>query len=97
VELSNKRRYPRNGLTVPIGYTVSKVEFRELMKVHREGMTTDISEKGLGMITDYPLEPGQVLTIRDVKDTHKGLLNKISVVRWAKPIPDAYRVGLALV
>lgn len=90
-----RRRYPRKSFAIPVEYSVSRLEFRELKKVHKSGMTTDISDKGLGLITDFPLEPGHVLILNSNDNSHP--FPKIAIVRWTIPITNSYRVGLEFV
>lgn len=92
--MDNRRKYPRKNSSIPVKYTVNILEFRELKKIHRSGMATDISDKGMGLITDYPLEPGHVLILTDSDRT---LFPKIAIVRWSTRISDSYRIGLEFV
>jgi len=79
---SDKRRYPRKNLEMPVTYSVSVLEFREMKKIHRTAMTIDVSEKGLGLITDYPLEKGHVLIVSNGDSPY---FPKIAIVRWTMP------------
>lgn len=94
VEINGKRKHPRKSLSIPITYSVNVLEFLELKKIHKKAMTTDISDKGIGLITDYPLEPGHVLIL---SNSDRNLSQKIAIVRWAMKSHDSYRVGLELV
>ncbi len=38
---------------------------RELRRIYDTAVSVDISAGGLGMLTDYPLEEGHVLTFED--------------------------------
>lgn len=92
--MDDRRRYPRRDSSIPVTYSVSIIEFRELKKVRGSGMATDISDKGLGLITDYPLEPGHVLIL---SNSDSALFPKIAIVRWVTRISDSYRIGLEFV
>lgn len=91
MDLTEKRIYPRRSLEIPVEYSMSILEFREMKKIHLKGMTTDISDKGLGLVTEYPLEPGHVLVVNNCSRT---LFQKTAIVRWTKPIDASFRVGL---
>ena len=69
----------------------------ELKKIYHTGVSVDISEGGLGMITDYPLKAGDILTFEDgVKSSN--ITAKIAIVRWTQNIEGKkYRVGLRFV
>ncbi len=61
------------------------------VRVEAEGKIIDISEKGFGMITTYPLQKGHVITIK-----HDGSQNipQYGLVKWIKKLDDHYKVGL---
>jgi len=52
----------------------------------------DISEGGIGIKTDYPLEPGHVMRLHDS-------ITKVGVVRWSRngESNSIYRVGVKFV
>jgi len=91
---NERRRYPRKGSEIPVEYSLSVLEFRELKKVRGRGIATDISDKGMGLITDYPLEPGHVLVL---SNSDRNLFPKIAIVRWVSKLSDSYRIGLEFV
>jgi hypothetical protein len=55
----------------------------------------DISEGGIGIKTDYPLEPGHVLRLLNNALSHK----KVGVVKWSANNGSKviYRVGVKFV
>ena len=88
-----KRKFKREKYEKIITFSTSTVSFghpsgfRMLML---EGKTIDISYGGLGMITSFELERGNVLLLNDIEGQDVG------VVKSAKMIsPDSYRVGIA--
>jgi len=88
-----KRQFERRPFVETIGYSVSVLEFRELRRLNLRAETVDISEAGLGIITDYPLEPGYVLRFSS------GIDQKAGIVRWTRKIADdsRYRVGVRFI
>lgn len=84
-----RRKIHRVGYDMPIEYTLSVREFGELRKLDLNGMGFDISEEGMGLYTDYRLEPGHVLNIRDGAGSRRS-----AVVRWAAEIDGRFRIGL---
>ena len=52
----------------------------------------DISDGGIGIKTDYPLEPGHVMRLHDS-------ITKVGVVRWSRngESKGIYRVGVKFV
>lgn len=83
----SKRREERR----EIEYKVTVLDLKELKRMKKTAELVDRSDAGLGIITDYPLEPGHVLTFSD------GFHNKIGVVRWSKREDNLYRVGIKFV
>jgi hypothetical protein len=94
MDLNNRRRHLRKDSSIPVEYSVNILEFRELKKIHRSAVSTDISDKGIGLITDYPLEPGHVLIL---SSRDSALLQKIAIVRWTMQASGSYRIGLEFV
>jgi c-di-GMP-binding flagellar brake protein YcgR len=63
------------------------------------GVSVDISEGGLGMITDHALNKGDILFFEKEIKEEEIKINKIApvaaIVRWAKEIEqNKYRAGL---
>ncbi len=74
-----------------IEYTVTVLDLKELRKLTKKAELVDTSEAGIGIVTDYPLEPGHVLTLGD------GFSKKIGIVRWSEREDNLYRVGIKFV
>ncbi|GAB4419726.1 MAG: hypothetical protein OHK0032_15610 [Thermodesulfovibrionales bacterium] len=91
--MEDKRQFKRTSFTETIGYSVSVLEFRELKRLNLKAEAVDISEGGLGIITDYPLEPGHVLRFTGEIE------QKAGIVSWAMKIGDnsRYRVGIKFI
>lgn len=100
---SKQRRYERRPFVEPIRYFVTVSDTGELEnidyleEIYSEGISVDISEGGLGMITDYPLTTGDILFFEHELKTN-GIIAKASIVRWTKEIEDnRYRVGMEFI
>jgi c-di-GMP-binding flagellar brake protein YcgR len=92
-----RRRYKRQYHVSFVRYYLNVVDKNRIKKVQGTGVSVDVSAKGIGLITQYPLEVGSFLILED-----GNILNNItaraSVVRWAEEIEDkTYRVGLEFV
>lgn len=61
-----------------------------------EGVIVDISKKGLGMITDVPLEKGSILFFEPELENNDSIAI-VSTVKWTSEVEkDLYRVGLKI-
>ncbi len=72
-----------------IRYSITVHEFRDRRRVDLRGDVVDISDVGVGIETDYPLEPGHVLTFND------NIGHPMGIVQWSSQIQNnGYRVGV---
>ncbi|MFN3478754.1 MAG: PilZ domain-containing protein [Thermodesulfovibrionales bacterium] len=86
-----RRVFSRKEEQSEIEYTVTVLDLKELKKLTKKALIVDLSEGGVGIITDYPLEPGHILTFVN------GFSNKIGIVRWSDREDSHYRVGVKFV
>jgi hypothetical protein len=90
-----KRKYERRPFTKVIRYTPYQ-HLGKSTEIASEGVTFDISERGLAMITDYPLEKGDVLFFEPEMKVNDSTA-KVASVKWVRKIEkDKYRVGLKI-
>jgi len=91
------REYNRRSFVVPIKYFMFVSDGKELKKIYTTGVTVDICEGGLGMITEYPLKGGDIVTFEDeIKSSN--ITAKIAIVRWVQNIEgNKYRVGMRFI
>ena len=75
-------------------FTVLLTQSSELQRLAGTGKTIDKSPAGIGLVTDFPLEPGHVLEWDD--QHHKGNLH-IALVKWAQQVDNSYRAGLVFI
>lgn len=93
----NLRKDTRTSFITPVRYSVSVLEMRELRRIYDTAVSVDISAGGLGVLTDYPLEEGHVLTFEDEINMN-GITAKSAIVRWSGKLNgNNYRVGLKFV
>lgn len=87
---SADRRIPRRSLKKSVSYTVIVLELGKPVSLTLKGDIIDISDKGIGMRTHYPLEPGHFLVF------DSGMDQKSGVVKWTSTLDDSYmyRVGV---
>jgi DNA-binding response OmpR family regulator len=88
---SADRRIPkRRPLRKCVTYTVTVLELGRPVSLTLKGDIIDISDKGVGMRTHYPLEPGHYLMFDREAELKSG------VVKWISPPDDSYmyRVGV---
>ena len=93
----NLRKDTRTTFVTLLKYSVPVLDVKELRRIYDTAVSVDISAGGLGMLTDYPLEEGHVLTLEDGINMN-GIIAKAAIVRWADKINgNKYRVGLKFV
>jgi hypothetical protein len=90
-ENSGKRKHTRIGYDMPLSFSLSIVEFTNLKRVEAYGDIVDRSEEGLGFITDFQLEPGHILRLKNENDTFV-----TARVMWVGEIDGKYRVGVLI-
>ncbi len=95
MSVEEKRKYRRRPFVKPIMYYLGDME--ELKRVEFNGDFIDISEGGLGMITDYPLMAEDILYFKDEIKVN-GFSAKSSTVRWSREIEGSKcRAGLKFI
>lgn len=88
------RKHAREVCSIPLEFTILFTHYSEFKRVNATGETIDKSPAGIGLITDFPLEPGHVL---EWDDQHiKGNLH-IAMVKWAQQLDSYYRAGLVFI
>jgi hypothetical protein len=86
---NDRRKHPRIGYDMPLSFSVSILDFTNLKPVEAFGRGVDKTEDGLGFFTDFPLEPGQVIRIK------QGAGPVITAsVKWVGEIDGKHRVGI---
>lgn len=91
--MNQRRRFQRRPVDVNIEFDYIKVEYGSSQRIRARGKIVDISEAGFGMITDHPLEKGQVIFIE--KGDKNLDVPEFGLTRWVKEINGIYRAGLS--
>lgn len=88
-ENSEKRRHMRIGCDMPLSFSLSILDFRNLKHVEANGNIVDKSENGMGFFTDFQLEPGHILRLKDENGSFVA-----AKVKWVGEIDGKYRTGV---
>ncbi|MGQ9570036.1 MAG: PilZ domain-containing protein, partial [Thermodesulfovibrionales bacterium] len=89
-----RRRHRRRYHVSFVRYHLNTFDKKRQKKLHGTGVSVDISEGGLGLITQYPLKEGHFLLFED-GNMIDDIKLKASIVRWSQELEDkTYRAGL---
>lgn len=89
-----RRKYVRRPFVQVIKYSTYQHYLKKSKDITCEGVTVDISERGLGMVTDFPLKKGNILFFEPEIKVINDSKTMVSTVMCAKEIEkDIYRVG----
>ena len=88
------RKHAREACDISFEFTILFTQSSEFKRVTATGKTIDKSPAGIGLITDFPLEPGHVLEWDD--QHNKGNLH-IAMVKWSRQSDNYYRAGLIFI
>ncbi len=88
-ENSEKRRHVRIGCDMPLSFSLSILEYRNLKHVEACGNIVDRSGAGMGFFTDFQLEPGHILRLKDENDSFIA-----AKVKWVSETDGKYRAGV---
>lgn len=91
---TEKRRHPREPYNADIEFIVLFMDEDDFKRVNSKGKILDVSQSGIGISTDFPLEPGHVLQWDDQQT--KGKLH-MALVKWSEQMQNFYRAGLMFV
>lgn len=86
-----KRKHQRVPCLSPFNFTVLSMLGSEFRRIQSTGTIRDVSKDGIEIITEFPLQPGQVL---QWDDRHKRNRLHIALVKWSQKQGDFYRAGL---
>lgn len=89
-----QRKHIREACNINLEFTVLLTQSTEFKRLKATGKTVDKSPQGLGIVTDFPLEPGHVLQWDD--QHNKGNLH-MALVKWARQSERDYRAGLIFI
>ncbi|NOX21450.1 MAG: PilZ domain-containing protein [Nitrospirae bacterium] len=89
--MKERRKSTRIPVYYPIRYAVTDLQTSYASVVEVAATIIDLSEQGFGIITEYPLRKGHVITIREGK---KEGIPHYGMVKWSKRINNQVRAGL---
>jgi len=84
----------RNPFVEALEYSVTVVDYKEPQKIEDIAVCVDLSSKGIGILTNHPLQAGHII---DFKNAEKpdAFSARRAEVKWALRIDDSiYRAGL---
>lgn len=79
VESSERRKHKRRLHNAAIEFSLNSMELRQLKKITAGGRTLDISNGGISLLTEYPIEPGHVLIFNNGKNP---VPPGVGIVKW---------------
>jgi hypothetical protein len=93
---ANLRKDVRKPFVSTIKYSIMVLDTGEWRELHKEGTSTDISEGGLCMVTDYLLKEGDILTFEE-EILIDSITVKTAIVKWSMEEDEGSRVGLGFI
>lgn len=91
------REHERSPFVKPLRYSLVCNEKSNQRKITKTGVSVDISKGGLGIITDYQLHEGNLVTFENGIKMKNEKLKKAAVVKWSGKMYGKYRIGLAFI
>jgi len=88
---SEKRKHTRIGNDMPFRFSLSILEFTNLKRVEAFGAMVDMSDGGIGFVTDTRLEAGHIIRINSEDGS-----SVTAEVMWTGEIEGKYRVGVLI-
>ncbi|MBI5103029.1 MAG: hypothetical protein HZB33_14525 [Nitrospirae bacterium] len=92
--MTSRRAHDREPCDFSIKFTVLYMESADFKRESFAGKAIDKSSAGIGLVTDFPLEPGHVL---EWDDRHQEGRLHIALVKWAQESDGQYRAGIMFI
>jgi hypothetical protein len=86
--MASKRKYPRQVYDGSADIPVTVIQFGKLERIDLTVKGVDISDGGLGIISEVQLAPG-FIWFRSTVGVHKG-----GMIVWSRKADTAYRAGI---
>ena len=90
ISYAREKKSERKQFSESIGYSICVKEAKKRKWMNYQGKALDISEIGMGMKTDIPLTPGNMLWF------NSGIRDKAGYVKYCIEMGDEYRIGIEL-
>lgn len=94
MDITERRKHKRSPCNSFIEFIVLSMQVNKLQRIRSSGTSVDASMSGVGIITRFPLVPGQVL---EWDDKHQQGELHLAMVKWCHRNEDGYRAGLMLI
>lgn len=90
-----EQRYDtRKSLQQNVSFELSTMEHGRPSNIVEQGVSVNLSQGGLGMITGYPLKSGEVVKLLFPVTEDAARVPVFTEVMWSEPAGAEYRVGL---
>ena len=89
-----KREATRKKFSQPISFDLLGGKPGKLKNISYQGYGVDISQGGLGMSTETPLQKGKVIRMALPVLGGKATIPVFSIIKWSKPLETQFRVGV---
>ncbi|MEW6586338.1 MAG: class I SAM-dependent methyltransferase [Nitrospirota bacterium] len=89
-QFTTTRRFSRTPCSMTVDCSVFSKDSKDRRWMDLKANATDISDAGIGIVTDYPLSPGHMIWFNG------GIKEKAGLVRWCTPFDSGYHVGIEL-
>jgi len=91
-ESKEDRQFSRKSLTQSINYFAGVFEDGELKVLTLKGEVIDISQGGIGIKTDYNLNPGYM-----IRFSSELIPQAVGLVKWCMSFEESFRVGIEFI
>jgi hypothetical protein len=88
-----KRLHERVACETPLEFVALSMQESEFRRTHASATVINTSKAGMGILTEFRLEPGHVLVW---DDSHKRGALHVAMVKWAQKEGELCRGGLML-
>lgn len=88
----DRRRASRNKTKFFVRFRVTDLSSGTPLMIEKKAEVVDLSEQGFGILTDYPLQKGHVITLTDKNGL--SVLPDYGIVQWTERKESLFRVGL---
>jgi PilZ domain len=92
-----RRISPRCVYERPIKFELNYVYGCQLITIEQDGMGIDISGRGLGMFTAYPLKDDETLRLHFPMNHVETTLPVFARVVWTRLVDNRFRVGFEFI
>ncbi len=88
----DRRRAPRRKTKIFVRFRVTDLSSGTPLMIEKKAEVIDFTERGFGILTDYPLQKGHIITLIEKNECKS--LPDFGIVQWTEKLERMYRVGL---